>query len=258
MSEHNRLPAERAETILALLREQGRVLAGELALRFSVSEDSIRRDLRDLASRGLCQRVHGGAVLPTPGYPPFPQRSGQSLSGKADLAALTCTLLARGDVVFLDAGSTNLAIAQCLPQGADLSIVTNSPHIAIAASQREGVGVVLIGGAFSPSIGGAVGAEALAQVQRLRVDVGIPGACAVDASTGIWAMSAEDAALKRGIVAASARVILVAGSDKLGAQGRFQFAQLAEIDDVVVEAGAPAFHLQAFADAGLGVHQVGA
>lgn len=258
MIEYSHFPAERAKNILALLREQGRVVAGELAVRFSVSEDSIRRDLRDLASQGLCQRVHGGAVLPAPGYVPFPQRTGQGLHGKAGLAALACSLLGRDEVVFLDAGTSNLAIAQCLPQASGLTIVTTSPHVAIAASQREGVSVVLIGGGFYPAIGGVVGAEALAQVQRLRVDVSIPGVCAVDSSTGIWAMDAEDAALKRSIVAASSRVIVVAGNEKLGARGTWHVANIAEIDDIVLDALAPAFHLKAFADAGLAVHQVAA
>ncbi len=258
MMDDNRFPAERAQKILALLQERGRVVAGELALLFSVSEDSIRRDLRDLASQGLCQRVHGGAVLPAPGYAPFAQRAEQRQQGKTNLATLACSLLKHGDVVFLDAGTANLAIAQCLPQRAELTVVTTSPHIAIAAAEREGMKVVLIGGALSAPTGGVLGAEALAQVQRLRVDVGIPGACALDPATGVWAMDAEDAALKRSIVAASARVIVTAVSEKLGAQGHYQVAHTAEVDDVVLDALAPAFHLQAFADAGLAVHQVGA
>lgn len=201
--------------------------------------------------------MHGGAVLPAPGYAPFAQRAEMGRQGKTDLAGLACTLLQRGDVVFLDAGTTNLAIAQCLPQRTGLTIITTSPHIAIAAAGREGVKVMLIGGALSASTGGVTGAEALSQVQRLRVDVGIPGACAVDPATGIWAMDAEDAALKRCIVAASARVVVTAASEKLGAQGHYHVATIAEVDDVVLDALAPAFHRQAFADAGLAVHQVG-
>lgn len=258
MTDDNRFPAERAKSILAILHEQGRVVAGELAVRFSVSEDSIRRDLRDLASQGLCQRVHGGAVLLAPGYAPFPQRTAHVEHCKADLAGLTCSLLVRGQVIFLDAGTTNLAIAHCLPQKADLTIVTTSPQIAIVASQRERVKVVLIGGCFSPSTGGVLGAEALAQIQRLRVDVSILGVCAVDSSKGIWAMNSEDAALKRGIVAASSRVIVTASSEKLGAQGTYHVATLSEVDDIVVDALAPTFHLKAFADAGIAVHQLAA
>ncbi|WP_304305353.1 DeoR/GlpR family DNA-binding transcription regulator [Pseudacidovorax intermedius] len=252
-----RFPSERAKAITTLLREQGRVVASELAQRFAVSEDSIRRDLRDLAAKGACQRVYGGAVLPVPAAVPFQRRVEQDRSLKGDLAALACTLLQPGQLVFLDAGSTNLEIARRLPANAGLTVVTNSPQIAIAAAQQAGARVVLVGGDYCAASGAVVGAQALAQVQRLRVDVGVPGVCAVDAATGIWALDPEDAALKRAVVAASARVIVMASADKLGAQGYFHVAPLSELDDMVVDRLAPPFHRQAFADAGLAVHQVG-
>lgn len=256
MTDDSRFPAERAQSILNQLRERGRVVASELALQFAVSEDSIRRDLRELATQGLCQRVHGGAVLPTPVVVAFPQRAQLDRPGKSGLAALTCSLLQAGQVIFLDAGTTNLAIAQLLPQRIGLTVITSAPQIAIAAGQREGVNVVLIGGDFSPATGGVVGSEALLQIQRLRVDIGIPGACTVDASSGIWAMNSEEAALKRAVVAASARVIIVAASEKLGARGTYQIADINEIDDLVVDAEAPELQLQTFTDAGIGVHRI--
>ncbi|WP_343653478.1 DeoR/GlpR family DNA-binding transcription regulator, partial [Stenotrophomonas sp.] len=161
------LPAQRTRQILEELRQQGRVVAAELARRYAVSEDSIRRDLRELAAQGLCQRVYGGAVLPPPKERPLRERLTRDRGDKAELAARVCALLQPGQVVLLDAGSTNLAIAQQLPAALGLTVITNAPQIATAASMLEGTSVQLIGGRLA-SGGGAVGAEALAQVQRLR------------------------------------------------------------------------------------------
>ncbi|PZP62282.1 MULTISPECIES: DeoR/GlpR family DNA-binding transcription regulator [Pseudoxanthomonas] len=254
MSEDTRFPAERAQTVLDLLREHGRVSSGDLAARFGVSEDSIRRDLRELASQGLCKRVYGGAVRTAPEALRFDQRLQHEASDKAGLAWGVCALLQPGSTVLLDAGTTNLAVAQRLPEHTDLTIVTNSPQIAIAAGERGGVQVQLIGGAFSPGAGGVRGAEALAQLQRLRVDVCLPGACALDPLTGVWATDAEEAALKRAMIAIGSRVIVVASPEKLGTEGRYHVAAPTEVDDLVIAAGTAQTHLQAFADAGIRVH----
>ncbi|MDH0105004.1 DeoR/GlpR family DNA-binding transcription regulator, partial [Stenotrophomonas maltophilia] len=156
-------------------------------------------------------------------------------------------------VVLLDAGSTNLAIAQQLPAALGLTVITNAPQIAVAASLHEGTSVQLIGGRLA-SGGGAVGAEALAQVQRLRADVYLPGPCAVDGDTGVWAMDAEEATLKRAMVACSSRVIVAATTEKLGARGNWQIASLDEIDDLVLTTTAPPALAARFHAAGIAVH----
>jgi len=136
-SDPSPLPAQRTRQILEELRQQGRVVAAELARRYAVSEDSIRRDLRELAAQGLCQRVYGGAVLPPPKERPLRERLTRDRGDKAELAARVCALLQPGQVVLLDAGSTNLAIAQQLPAALGLTVITNAPQIATAASLKH-------------------------------------------------------------------------------------------------------------------------
>lgn len=247
------LPAERTDQILADLRQHGRVVAAELARRYAVSEDSIRRDLRELAARGLCQRVYGGAVLPTPKASPLRERFSVDRPDKDELAARVCALLAPGQVVLIDAGSTNVAIAQQLPGDLGLTVITNAPHVALAASWHAATKVQVIGGQLGAG-GGAVGANALMQVQRLRADVYLPGACAVDTETGVWALDAEEATLKRAMLACSSRVIVAATDDKLGARATWQVAALDEIDDLVLTTTAPPALARCFHDAGIAVH----
>ncbi len=255
LTEDNRFPAERAQVVLELLREHGRVSSGDLAVRFGISEDSIRRDLRELASQGLCKRVYGGAVRASEEVPSFDQRAQQGVSGKVGLASGICALLQPGQTVFLDAGTTNLAVAHNLPERSDLTLITNSPQIAIAAGQRCGVQVQLIGGLFSPEAGGVLGAEAVLQLQGLRMDVCVPGACALDALTGVWATNAEEAALKRQLIASSSRVIVAASAEKLGTEGSHHIVGLSEVDDLVINTGTSESHLKAFAKWGVRVHQ---
>lgn len=227
------LPQERQQCILDLLRKQGRVVANELALAFAVSEDSIRRDLREMAAKGLCRRVYGGALLPTPQFDALPERVGRDDPERSALAAHAASLLLPGQVVLMDAGSTNVAIARAL-RGTALTVVTNSPAVADALSGAQAAEVVMIGGRIDPRSGGAIGSIALQQLAELQTDVCIPGICAVDPETGIWGINAEECAFKQAMLRVSATTLIVAGNEKLGARGSFRIAGIEQVDQLLI------------------------
>ena len=227
------LPQERQQRILDLLRKQGRVVANELALAFAVSEDSIRRDLREMAAKGLCRRVYGGALLPTPQFDALPERVGRDDPERSALAAHAASLLLPGQVVLMDAGSTNVAIARAL-RGTALTVVTNSPAVADALSGAQAAEVVMIGGRIDPRSGGAIGSIALQQLAELQADVCIPGICAVDPETGIWGINAEECAFKQAMLRVSATTLIVAGNEKLGARGSFRIAGIEQVDQLLI------------------------
>jgi DeoR/GlpR family transcriptional regulator of sugar metabolism len=129
---------QRQSLIQDRLRQSGRVLAVDLAQEFNVSEDTIRRDLRELAAAGLCERVYGGALPVAPGGTTLSQRAGEAPGRKAALAAAAVPLLTPGMTVFFDASSTNLAIARALPAGLELTAVTNTPLIAAVLMEKPG------------------------------------------------------------------------------------------------------------------------
>ena len=133
------LPQERQHGILQRLRSRGRVVAAELSAEFAVSEDSIRRDLRELAARGLCKRVYGGALPLSAAAAPLQQRRGEQVGRKLALARKAATLVREGQVLLIDTGSTNAAIASSLPERMGLTVITNAPDIALALYEREGV-----------------------------------------------------------------------------------------------------------------------
>ncbi|UYB51333.1 DeoR/GlpR family DNA-binding transcription regulator [Xanthomonas sp. AM6] len=251
------LPQERQQAILQRLREHGRVVATELAAAFAVSEDSIRRDLRELAAQGLCRRVYGGALPPTPSVAPLPQRREEHAERKRALAQAAVELVRPGQVLLIDAGSTNSAIAAALPPRQGLTVVTNAPDIAQLLMPREGFEILLIGGRVDPRIGAAVGAQALQQLRQLRADLCFPGACAIDPERGLWGVDGEESLFKRAMVEASAETIAVVTSDKLGALAAHQVVGVEAIDRLVVEHDAPAGLLAAFAAQAVQVHRAG-
>lgn len=249
------LPQERQQRILARLRSEGRVVAVELAQLFQVSEDSIRRDLRELAAQGLCKRVYGGALLPAVTLTPLKQRRVEHPSRKQALARKAVSLVRPGQTLLIDAGTTNAAIAAALPSGAGITVITNAPHIAQLLLDREGFEVLLIGGRIDASIGGTVGGQAVEQVRRLRADLCFPGACAIDAAHGLWGFDSEETLFKRAMIEASDETVVVATDDKLGVVASHQVVELARVQHLVVEHSADRATRAAFTAHGVAVHR---
>jgi len=247
------LPYERQDRILDRLRQQGRVIAADLAVEHRVSEDSIRRDLRELAAKGLCKRVYGGALLLTRNVS-LEERRGEHVERKRALAAVAAKLVSAGQILFIDAGSTNSAIAAALPEGRDLTVVTNAPDVALALVGRPGFEVIAIGGRIEPKIGGAMGSMALRQIQGIRADLCFPGVCAADAQTGLWTYDAEEVVLKRAMIEASGETVLVATREKLLAAATHHTVPASSITCLVTERGTDAEILDAWRALGTSVH----
>jgi DeoR/GlpR family transcriptional regulator of sugar metabolism len=229
------LPDERERLILERLQTQGRVLASELAVEFNTSEHTIRRHLRDLADAGHCKRVYGGALLTSPADQPAAARMRESVARKACLADMAVSIVRPAQIILLDAGTTNVAIAAALPDNADLTVVTNSPEACARMLDRPGFDVILIGGRVGRKVGGSVGATALLQVQQIKADLCFLGACALDPVEGIAAFDVEDAELKRAMIKASGLIAIAMTSEKLMASAPFVVAPASAIDYLIVE-----------------------
>jgi DeoR/GlpR family transcriptional regulator of sugar metabolism len=232
------LAEERRRLILEAVEGEGKVLAAELARRFDTSEDTIRRDLRDLDLAGLLRRVHGGAVR-RGGETSFLQREGADQQRKALLAQALRPLLKPADTVLIDAGSTNLALARQLDDGCAAAIVTNSPHIALALGEFRRTRVILLGGTYSSPCGAVLGARTLADIQALRADLCIVGLCSL-APDRLGATNDEEAVLKRAMLAGSARRAAAVLDERLTATAPYTIGTIADLDHLALEAGVPA------------------
>jgi len=234
------LPEQREALILQRLRTHGRVLAAGLAAELQTSEHTVRRHLRDLADQGHCKRVYGGALLISPADKPAVLRMHEAVDRKARLAEAAVSIVRPKQIVLLDAGSTNVAIAAALPENVGLTVVTNSPEACVRLLERPGFDVILVGGRIARGAAGSLGATALLQIQQIRADLCFLGACAFDPDEGVAAFDAEDAELKRAMVGASGQIAIALTSEKLMTAAPFSVAPASAVDHLFVEADVPA------------------
>jgi DeoR/GlpR family transcriptional regulator of sugar metabolism len=240
VSQPDNLPDERQRFIIDRLARDGRVLASDLARELATSEDTIRRDLRELAAAGLCRRVYGGALPVSPASNSFAERAIEAPGRKAALGKAAASLIESRQVVFLDAGSTNLAIAQALPFGLGLTVATNAPFIAAAFNGRTDIELIMLGGRVDTRSGAVIGARAVRDALAIRPDLTFLGACAIDAKAGAAAFDAEEAEFKRALVDSARAIAIAATNEKLGTTAPFAVLAAAALHHLIVEAEAPA------------------
>jgi DeoR/GlpR family transcriptional regulator of sugar metabolism len=233
------LSVERRQAILDRLARDGKVVAARLVEEFGVSEDTIRRDLRELAAQGLVQRVHGGALPPAPQPGSFTHRRETHTEEKAALAQAAIAVLREARVIVLDGSTTNLELARRLPADRTGTVLTNSPPIAAALAEHPAVEVVMIGGRLDKRAQVTVGAAAIDFLRSIRADACVLGVCALHPEAGLSTDDLEEAQVKRAMVEGSADVIALATSDKLRAASAYLVAPVTELTHVVAEAGAP-------------------
>ncbi len=249
------LADQRHQLIRDEIAAKGSVVAGALAARFGVSEDTIRRDLRDLARGGDCRRVYGGAVAPAPCVGALDLRAGHASAAKSRLAQAAVALLVPRQTVFIDSGSTNIAIARAIPPDAELTVATNAVDVAAALSGHPRVDLIVLGGAFDRDSGACTGGATLQAIAQISADLFFLGSCGVDARRGVTAFGAAEAEVKRAMAAASAGVAVAATTDKLGTAAPFRVAAPEAIRHLVVESDAPADLLAGFARLGAAIHR---
>lgn len=241
---------ERRRLLVERVNDSGRVVASQEASRFGVSDATIRRDLRFLASIGLVQRVRGGALPSADAPAPYRDRIAE-VSGEAAVLALRAAryLSGLGGVVVLDGGSTNLLVAQALEPSAAMTVVTSSPGIG-AATTEQGIETLMLGGLVDPTLGSAVDATATLTLTGVHADRVLLGACAVHPETGVTTTRPDEAEFKRAIVQAGGEVIVVATDDKLMSVAPFGVADINALDLLIVP---PDRDMVAFTDMGVDV-----
>lgn len=220
------LTAQRKAFLLDKLSQEGRLVAASLASALGLSEDTIRRDLRELASEGRLLRVHGGALPVSPTHRPLQERRGMEAVAKAALAQAGAARIRPGQVVILDGGSTHLALASALDPSLSATIVTHAPGIAAALEPFPRIEVVLLGGRLMRHSMVALGPETSEAYLRLKADLCFLGVTGLHPETGLTTGDAEEAALKRLLLRAAGEVVVLATPDKIGASSPWSIAPL--------------------------------
>jgi DeoR/GlpR family transcriptional regulator of sugar metabolism len=231
------LTAERKQAILQRLERDGRVVASQLVTSLGVSEDTVRRDLRDLADQGLLHRVHGGALASAPATVSFARRLEIGQDEKIALADAALPLLDEARVIVLDGGTTALELARRLPHHYVGTVVTNAPPVASALASHPKAEVVLVGGRLLKDAQVAVGAAAVEALRSVHADVCVLGICSLHPDAGVTTLDNDEADVKRAMVACSGVVIALATADKLRSASPWVVASLAEVDHLVTDGG---------------------
>jgi len=232
------LTEPRRQQILQALRRDGQVVARTIAAELSVSEDTIRRDLRELARQGVLQRVHGGAVLASPAIADLEARSALAPDEKRALGAEAANLIEPGQVVLLDGGTSTLELVRALPRELRATIITHSPVIAAALIPYPNIEVVIVGGRLFKHSGVSVGAAAHEAISAIRADTYFMGATGIHAEYGVTTGDLEESHIKRALMAAAAETVLLATSDKLGRVSAYRVSPLSAISTLLTPATA--------------------
>ena len=185
------LTRQRKELLLSRLKQDGQIVAKSLSEELGLSEDTIRRDLRELAGEGLLQRVHGGALplaFPLPASPAmgnFAERQRISSDAKPAIARAAAAMIQTGQLVFIDGGTTAVQLARHLPADLKCTVVTHSPSIAVELTEHPLIDVIIIGGRLFKHSIVAMGPAALDAIAQIRTDIYFMGVCSLHPEQGI-------------------------------------------------------------------------
>ena len=247
------LSAERKRLILESIGTDGRVVAAELSQRFDVSEDTIRRDLRELAAEGLVHRVHGGA-LPLPKAPvveSYAARAEQAPLAKAAIAKAAAALIHSGQVIAIDGGTTPLQVAQQFSLSLRATVITHSLPVLTALASHTGIELIAVGGRFMGETLVSVGPAAVDTYRSIRPDVCILGVAGVDVEAGLTALNQPEAHVKRAMAEHAGQVVAVAAAEKLRTAGPFHVLPVERLTHLVTDKAASSKSLRPFKEAGV-------
>lgn len=210
------LKEERQQKIIDILNVEQKVIASDLSQRFNVSEDTIRRDLKDLDAQGSLKRVHSGALRVGPPITDFTYRENEHNDRKKELARKALPFIKEDSVIIIDGSTTNLALVKEIPVDFRATIITNSPPIAVELAQRPNVDVINLGGVFYKQSMVNLGVEPYKALQKIRADLYIMGIYNIDIEAGTSVPTTQEAEIKDQMTHVSTEVLGMITNDKFG------------------------------------------
>src|ERR1700733_13193490 len=247
------LTAQRKKLILSRLAVEGHIVAKDLAEELGTSEDTIRRDLRELAQGGKLQRVHGGALPASAAVGDLKVREQVSPRDKIVLGSMGASMIRPNQVVILDGGTTALQVARHLAPNLRATIVTHSPTVAVEAAKHPCVDIIMLGGRLFRHSMVNLGAAVIDAASHLRADIYFMGVTGVHPEAGLSTGDAEEAAVKRALHERAAETIVLASAEKLMAASPFVVTSLAEISLLVIPSSTPTRIVRALRAGGIKV-----
>ncbi|WP_320710598.1 DeoR/GlpR family DNA-binding transcription regulator [Enterobacter sp. 302C9] len=229
------LTSQRKKLILEKLGAEGQVQSKALSMLFDVSEDTIRRDLRELAAEGRLQRVHGGALPSSSAIAPYAERQSVKMDAKKRVAWKGAQLISSGQVVIVDGGTTTSELITFFPPDLRITVVTHSPSIALRLVDHPSIEVILIGGRLYKHSIVAVGAAAIEGIENIHADLFFMGVTGIHPEAGLTTGDFEEACIKRAFSGRAAETVVLASPEKVNTASSFVIGDVSSVNTIVVE-----------------------
>lgn len=247
------LNEERRRVIIETLTRDGRVLVADLAKQFHTSQVTIRKDLEILHAHGQIHRTHGGALPAREGMledPTLREKEKLHRKEKLQIAAAAARMVKSGQVLILDSGTTTTAIARCLRDFQNLTIITNAVNIAVELSGSD-VDVILTGGSLRKNSFSLVGPIAEETLRRLNADVLFLGVDGFDVQFGLSTPNLLEAKVNRAMMEIAKRSVVVCDSSKFGQRSLSLIARASAVHGVITDRGIQKSDLKALKNIGI-------
>lgn len=248
----------RRAQIMTVMKNQGRVSVPALADQMKVSQETIRRDLKLLEEAGSVRRVHGGAVLPSLLIEqPVTERLSLHRVAKDRIAARAVELIQEDMSLFLDPSSSAIALAHALVGFHTLTVVTNSLEVARIVGERSSNRLIVIGGLYKREDAAMFGFDPPVLSARYRYDIVFSGIAAITAGHGLMDYEEEEAQLRRALVPAARRYVILSDKSKFNCMAFIQALTFDEITDLITDEQPPDDIAEALVNAGVAIHLAG-
>jgi len=228
------LKKERHAFIIKQINLHNKVLSSDLSAQLQVSEDTIRRDLNNLAEIGKIEKVHGGALSKSFHFP-YQLNEVYAQESKKQIARKAVTLLTEGMVVLTGGGTTMIEIARMIPDTLEATFFTISPLVALELSERGLLTVILIGGQLSKNAHINMGAKTVSELAEIKVDLCFLGANGIDFQEGITDSDWEVVQVKKAMIRSSRRLAIMSLGEKLGSVQRMKVCDLNALDYLITD-----------------------
>ena len=230
----------RQHEILSIARQAGKVTVEELAERFEVTPQTIRKDLNDLCEQRLPTRTHGGALLSS-GVENVAYEARRQLAAaeKQLIGQRAAQLIPNNSSLFVNIGTTTEEVARALIKHEGLLVITNNLHVAASLASAPGIEVIVVGGMVRRTDGGIVGESAVDFIRQFKVDYAVIGVSAIDDDGALLDFDYREVRAAQAIIANARRVILVSDSMKFTRSAPVRIGHISEVDTFVTEQDPP-------------------
>jgi DeoR family glycerol-3-phosphate regulon repressor len=231
---------QRQSDILNIARAFGRVMVDDLARRFEVSAQTIRKDLNDLCDQRSLTRIHGGAIIAS-GVEnlAYEARRFVAADEKKAIGVAAAAQIPNGCSLFINIGTTTEEVASALTSHEDLLVITNNLNVAMQLYRHPRVEVIVAGGNVRRSDGAVIGSSAISLIGQFKVDYAIIGASAIDEEGALLDFDYREVQVSQAIIANARSVMLVSDSSKFQRSAPVRIAHLSQIQTFVTDAALP-------------------